>query len=92
MVDNLFKDGSINKSQIQIVWKTPPFADYVWAAQADLPKQVKENIVNAFISLSMENKEGQNILNKTGANAYLPARQQDFSVLARVVKQQGLLE
>jgi len=91
IIDNLFRSGKINQNDISIISQSPPFADYVWAAQSDLPKPIQNSIIDAFLELSTSDRRNKLILDEVGASAYLPARVEDFSALFSVLKNMKIL-
>ena len=91
VLDELYRENKDFKNSIRILWKTPPYADYVWATQNTLPNDIQQKVLNAFLKLDLARDEHKGILEKVGAGGYLPARIQDFKVLTKIVEKQGLL-
>ena len=92
VVKRMYAKGDVSKQQVRILSQTPPYADYVWAVQADLPAATAEAILDAFLKLSFNNPEHTKILMAVGAQAYLPAVESEFSSLASVATELGLLK
>jgi len=92
VIDRLYKEGKLNKDQVRILWKTPPYADYVWAASAKLPKQLRLQIQNAFMDLSKNVPEQAQILQALEAGVYLPASPEDFASLKQISHELRLLD
>jgi len=91
IIDKMLIDGRLNQKDIQIIWETPPYPDYVWALQAGFSQATVENIRNAFLSLSPSVKEHAVILSGVDAGGFLPASSSDFSQLHEIALQTGLL-
>lgn len=92
IIDKMFADGRLKKSDVQILWQSPPYPDYVWAVQADFSETVRNKISDAFLSLSPSNKEHEVILSSLDAGGFLPASVNDFTQLHEIAHQTGLLE
>lgn len=92
IIDKMFRDGVLNQSDIQILWQTPPYPDYVWAIQPRFGLSTRTRITNAFLSLSPSNKEHAAILAGVDANGFLPASVSDFAQLDGIAHELGLME
>jgi phosphonate transport system substrate-binding protein len=47
----LIDGGQIDKTKVRVFYTTPPFLDYVWVAQKDVPPATRENVAKAFLAL-----------------------------------------
>lgn len=81
IVKQMFKQGTIKNSDVRILWESPAYADYVWATQDTFRNDLKRKIQNAFLSLNNRDNEQNNILQKLGAEYYIPANHSQFSEL-----------
>ena len=86
-VDRMFKEKKLSKDKVKILWKTPPYPDYVWAARRGLPERLKAKIIEAFVKLSPDNRQHRDLLEHTGANYYLPASAGDFEPIRKIALQ-----
>ena len=84
VIDKMYEDGRLDPEAVRIVWITPPFADYVWALQADINETIRTKIINAFLSLSPDNPLHAEILHKVDSGGFLPASIKDFNELDSV--------
>ena len=84
VVDNLLARNGPAKQKLRILSQTPPYADYVWAAQPDLPASTKSSLTAAFIRLSSDNTEQRLILESVNAGYYLPASNINFTRLESI--------
>jgi phosphonate transport system substrate-binding protein len=87
----MFADGRLRPGDIWIIWTTPPFVDYVWAAHPRIPSVDRENIRQAFLQLSVDNPQHKTILMKMGASGFYPSSINDTSILKQVMDSQGML-
>lgn len=92
VINKLFQNGVIKPSEIRIVWRTPPFTNYVWAARNDLPASLKDRIIDAFLKLTYADPGHRKILNEVGARAYFPATFDDFAALLRIAVELDLID
>lgn len=92
VIDQLYRDGLLSRDQVRILWKTPPYADYVWAAARHMPDATRIRIQDAFLALSKDVPQHAEILQQLGAGNYLPANTADFASLKEISYQLGMLD
>ena len=90
-IDQMFKEKKLSKHKVKILWKTPPYPDYVWTARRGLPEILKAKIIEAFVKLSPDNKQHRILLQLTGANYYFPANADDFEPIRKIALQLEML-
>jgi len=71
---------------LKLIWKTPPYADYVWAVHPDMNSHLKSRLLNAFLELSITEPNEKIILENQGARGYLPASIDDFNDVRHAVE------
>ena len=86
---HMLSKNEIDKDQLKVIWKTPPYTDLCWAVQNSLSEQLKIKIQNTFFSLNA--KEHPSILEKFNAKAYVPANIEHFLKLRNIAIDQNLL-
>jgi phosphonate transport system substrate-binding protein len=91
IIDTMFAEGRLDANEIRIVWRTPPYLDYVWAARETLPFGFRQDLAMAFLKLAATDDVQAQVLRLVGAGGFLPARLGDFRELGIVAKRQGLL-
>jgi len=95
IVDAMYLDGRLKKSEVRVLWESPTYADYVWAIQPTISDEIKSRIEHAFLNLQASNPEHKAILDKLGAGYYVTANNSDFSVLENIyndLSKQGIIE
>jgi phosphonate transport system substrate-binding protein len=92
VVDKLFKNRALSKNKVRILWKTPHYPDYVWAARKNLSATIKAKIIEAFIKMSADNEQHKRLLELVGANYYMPANSDDFEPIRKIAIQFNLLD
>jgi len=80
----MFRDGRLIRDEVKIFWESPPYADYVWAIQPDINKTQRISIRDAFMQMNQD-AEDRPLLQSLGANYYIPASHEDFSVLEQII-------
>ena len=76
---------------LRAVWQSPPFTDYVWAAQPELPFELRQALVDAFLDLDLGSPTDAPALQAQGAAGYVPAFPSDFDEITGVLRSQGVL-
>ncbi len=85
VLGRMLADKSIDAADLRIVWETPPYVDYVYAAHPRLDAATRERLVDAFLRLSIRDPQHRRILEALDAKGFLPASMTDFSELAAIV-------
>ena len=81
ILQGMLNDGRLKKEDIRIIWETPPYADYIWAASNRLTINLRNEIQDSFLSLELKNPSDRAILSQLGANYYLPVYDRDYENL-----------
>jgi phosphonate transport system substrate-binding protein len=76
---------------LRVVWQSPPFTDYVWAARRQLSAPLRQALVDAFLDLDLVNAADRPALLAEGANGYVPAFPEDFEEARGVLAARGEL-
>lgn len=84
IVNEMYLDGRINKSNVRVLWESPAFADYVWAIQPNISKEIKARFESAFLNLQASIPEHKVLLDKLGAGYYVTANNNDFTLLENI--------
>jgi len=83
--------GDPTASALRVLWQTPPFTDYVWAARAELSPALRQRLVDAFLDLDIASASDRAALQAEGADGYVPAFPEDFEEVLAVLRAQGKL-
>lgn len=84
-------DGEQNARRLRVVWQSPSYVDYVWAARPQLPNALRQRLVDAFLDLDRVVPAHAEALTREGAAGYVPAYAADFDEVRSVVRAQGQL-
>lgn len=88
----LLDGNKVDLTKVKPIWTTPPFVDYVWTARKDLPPELVRKFADAFLMLDAANPAHRAALELQGAKKFVPAREEDFSVIEQVGRSTGLLK
>jgi len=92
IITRMFNDGRLKKQDVRILWTSPPFPDYVWAMQSHISTEKKAKIREAFLSLTKDIADQATILKNLGAEYFLPATHENFTVLEDTVRKFNLIQ
>jgi len=87
----MHRDGRLTEGELQVVWETPPYPDYVWAVSDRLSEELQTRLRDAYLMLEYGNRQHRDILSKMGAKSFVPAGVTDFEQLRQVAGSLGLL-
>jgi phosphonate transport system substrate-binding protein len=91
MLERMIAGGLVSRSDLRVVWVTPPYPGYVWAARPGLPAEFLERLRGAFLELSPLDSAHAAVLRAQRVTGYVPVRQSEFALLERVAVDAGLL-
>jgi phosphonate transport system substrate-binding protein len=86
---SMIADGKIPGNEMKVFFTTPAFADYVWAARKDLPRDLEQNFSNALLRL--EPGHDDKILEILRAKHFVAGNNAEYSEVERVAKELGLM-
>lgn len=90
IVQSLFSDAAYAES-LRILETTPPYGNYVWAAQPSLDASITTLLTDAFLALDPSTPEHLELLRAQGANGYVPAGRDDFEDVRAAAREAGQL-
>ncbi len=88
----MVKEGKVDSSKVTLLWETPAYVDYVWTARSSVPEATRTKFSNAFLSLDPKNPLHKKVLDRMGANSYVPAKSSDFDAIESVARAIGMLK
>lgn len=90
--DKLVEGGKVDTSKVKVFWTTPPYVDYNWTVRGDLDRAFVSRLTRAFLNLDHHNPAHQPILALQRAQAYVLARESDFTGIEDAARAAGLLK
>lgn len=88
----LLDSKKVDKTKVKVIWTTPEYVDYVWAARKDLSPAVVKKFADAFLTLDANNPEHKAVMALQGAKKFVPANPEDFDLIEKVGRSTGLLK
>jgi phosphonate transport system substrate-binding protein len=83
--------GDAVASKLRVLWQSPPFVDYVWAARPALSAPLRQRLTDAFLDLDIASATDRAALQAEGAGGYVPAFPEDFEEVHAVLRALGKL-
>ena len=87
----MLEEDKVDPGKVRVIWETPPYVDYVWAARPDVPELRRERFKRAFLRLDGSEAADQQVLALQDARRFVPASEDDFNTIERVGLSTGLL-
>jgi len=91
ILESMIDKGLLKRSDLKVVWVTPPYPDYVWAIRPGLSKAFQQRLRQAFFALTPQNPEHAEILDNQSAGGFLPVKNKDFDQLEAIADRLNLL-
>jgi phosphonate transport system substrate-binding protein len=89
VLNSMLAEGKIPANSVYAFYTSPPFADYVWVARADLPAATQDKVVAAFLGLKPGRDDA--ILQILRAKAFVRADDAEYGQVRQVGHELGLL-
>ena len=91
--DRLVKEGKVDPAKVRVLWTTPAFVDYVWAARKDLEPAIQKKLAEALLTLDPANAEDKKVLDLLAANTkYVAVDVAAYAPLRDAAIREGLLK
>ncbi|RMF14145.1 MAG: putative selenate ABC transporter substrate-binding protein [Gammaproteobacteria bacterium] len=83
--------GKIDMSNVQIIWKTPPYPDYQWSIRGDVDQQFGTGFMEK-VRQALLNMKDKTLLDAFPRSGFIPASNDDYAPIEKVGKEIGLLD
>jgi phosphonate transport system substrate-binding protein len=90
--NRLVDSKKVDQTKVKVIWTTPEFVDYVWAARKGMDPALVKKFANAFLTLDANNPAEKAVLDLQGAKKFVPAHPNDFDLIEQVGRSTGLLK
>lgn len=90
--NRMLAEGKVDTQKVKLVWTTPEYVDYVWAARKGLAPDLTTKFKEAFLTLDPKDPEQKAVLDLQGAKVFVAANQSDFDPIEKVARDTGLLK
>ncbi len=90
------KSGNIDLSKVQVIWRSPAYADYHWLAQPDIDnrfgKGFTTKLQRTLLNLSRKSKKQSEILDLFGANRFIKATSSQYTDIEKIGRKLGKIK
>ncbi|WP_338845325.1 putative selenate ABC transporter substrate-binding protein [Massilia sp. W12] len=90
--NRMSKANQYDKAKLKVIWTSPEYVDYVWAARKGMPADMVQKFAQAFLSLDASRAQDKAVLELQGAQKFVKADVKDFEVIEQVGRATGLLK
>ncbi len=90
--DRHLREGKIDPEQVEVVWVTPGYPDYIWAVTEDVPKEVREQVREFFANLTPGIDEDETVLRALSAKYYVVPDLKAFDRLKKIATELKMIE
>jgi phosphonate transport system substrate-binding protein len=85
-------EKKVDTSKVDVFYTTPPYFNYNWSVNTDMPVALREKITQALLALDMNTPEGKEILTLNRASKYIPTTPDNYKGLEAAGKSAGLIK
>ena len=85
-------EKKVETNKVDVFFTTPPYFNYNWSVNADMPVALREKITKALLALDMNTPEGKEILTLNRASKYIPTTPDNYKGLESAGKSAGLIK
>jgi phosphonate transport system substrate-binding protein len=89
--EKLVADGKVDPAKVRVFYTTPPFFDYNWSVNADMPAAQREKLAKAFLDLDKSTPQGREILELQRATKFVPTKAENYKGIETAAQSAGLL-
>jgi len=90
--NRLIQEGRVDPKLVRVIWVTPGYPGYIWAARETVPPEVRKKIVGAFRGLTPGVKEDDAVLKALSAEFYVLPDIARYKNLKDIATRVGLLK
>ncbi|MBB4930526.1 phosphonate transport system substrate-binding protein [Lipingzhangella halophila] len=94
--DATVEAGEVDLSDVEVLWRTPGYADYHWLVRPDIDdafgKGTREKVLDLLLGLDQENSADAELLDLFGAESFVRTKDSDYDRIEDVARDLGLLE
>ena len=83
--------GEVDLSDVEVLWRTPGYADYHWLARPDVASGTVSKVKELLFSLDVADPKDAEILTLFGAKSFIPTKNSNYDVIENIARELDLL-
>jgi phosphonate transport system substrate-binding protein len=88
--------GEVDLSSVEVLWRTPGYADYHWLARPDIDETfgagTTQQVVDLLLGLDAADPDDAEILELFGAESFVATRNANYDAIEATARELGLLQ
>ncbi len=84
-------ENKVNTKEVDVFFTTPPFYNYNWSVNADMPAELRNKVTQALLALDPSTPEGKEILQLNRATRYIPTSPDNYKGIEAAGRSAGLI-
>jgi phosphonate transport system substrate-binding protein len=84
-------ENKVNTKEVDVFFTTPPFYNYNWSVNADMPAELRNKVQKALLDLDPATAEGKEILQLNRATRYIPTSPDNYKGIEAAGRSAGLI-
>ncbi len=84
-------ENKVNTKEVDVFFTTPPFYNYNWSVNADMPAELRNKVQQALLALDPSTPEGKEILQLNRATRYIPTSPENYKGIEAAGRSAGLI-
>lgn len=90
------KEGKIDQSKVQVVWRSPAYFDYHWVINPSVKEKFgadfEQKVQAALLKLNPNDPEQKEILELFGAAKFIPTKNENYATIEKVGREIGKIK
>jgi phosphonate transport system substrate-binding protein len=84
-------ENKVNTKEVDVFFTTPPYYNYNWSVNADMPVELRNKVQKALLDLDPSTPEGKEILQLNRATRYIPTSPENYKGIEAAGRSAGLI-
>ena len=84
-------EKKVDTAKVNVFFTTPPFYNYNWSVNADMPVELRNKVQKALLDLDPATPEGKEILQLNRATRYIPTSPENYKGIEAAGRSAGLI-
>jgi len=90
--ERMLANGKADPKVLHVFYITPGYFDFNWTARADMDENLRQKLIDAFLSLNENIALDKEILNLQRASRFVSNKAENYSVIEEMARSAGLLK